>query len=175
MYKSILKLTIPLVVVFIVGCGIGTGTFTFTYEIDDTIVSSNATLDKINIDLTTESTYEDYKDKIKSVDQVAVVGLVVNNHSLVTVSGEVWLAYNGSYTDPEVVKDNGVRIFISPEIDPGEQLSINWEDGLAYIENFSDLQDAIKTGNFWIYGLGDKDEFDVTMDIDIIITFTAGY
>ena len=167
-----LALSALLAAVLAIGCGIATGTFSFVVEIDGTIASNQASLEWEHIDLTIIEYYNDHKDKIKSVDQVAMVGSIANNGP--DVSGEIWLAYDTTYSTPAEVRANSTRIFVSSVIPSGDTLIVNWSDGLAFIENFAAVQDAIELGDFVLYGLGDNSIFDVEMDIDIIVTITAG-
>jgi len=174
MNKKRIALTALLIASLIIGCGIATGTFTFGYELNGTIESSNASLEFEYVDLTTIDDYNDHKDNLKSVDNIAVVGSIIND-GVAAVSGEIWLVDNDTtYTDPDTVKHYGTRIFVSPVIPAGDTLDIDWSDGLSYIENFSAVQTAVELGQFVLYGLGDSDAFEVTMDIDIIFTITAG-
>jgi hypothetical protein len=168
-----------LAVTIVVACGIATGSFTFGYELGGEIHSTNANLEWKSIDLTTIEDYNDHKDKLKSVDNVAIVG-IVRNLGNTAVSGEVWLAYDSTYADygnnsPDTVRTYATRIFVSPVISPGDSLIIDWEDGLSYIENFAEVQTAVELGQFVLYGLGDSQFFDVYIDVDIIFTITAGY
>lgn len=168
-----------LAVSLVVGCGIATGSFTFVYEIDDLIESTHANLDFEYVDLTTIEDYEDHQENLHSLDNVAIVGTILNNGPGMA-SGEAWLAYDTSYaqygTDgPDSVRANGTRIYVSPGIPVGIELVVDWEDGLSYIENFSEIQTAVlDSGYFVIYGLGDNPVFSVDMDVDIIFTITAG-
>jgi len=169
-----LALTALLIAAFIVACGIATGTFTIVYEIDDTISSTQADLQYEAVDLNTIEDYQEHQDLIQSVDHIAIVGTVLN-YGNTPVSGEVWLAYTDTLDTPAEVRSVGTRVFVSPVIPPGGSLEIDWQDGLSYIENFSEIQDAVELGQFVIYGLGDSQFFYVVMDIDIIVTLTAGY
>ncbi len=174
MKKLKFALAALLIIALIVGCGIATGSFTFGYEIDDTIESTNATLEYEYIDLTTIEDYNDHKDDLKSLDNVAIVGTILNNGPG-AVSGEVWLAYDSTFTDPDTVRYYGTRIFVTTGIPEDILLYINWEDGLGWIENFPEVQTAVLDSAYLvIYGLGDADIFDVELDIDIIFTVTAG-
>lgn len=180
MNKTKLALAALLAASLIVACGLATGTITIVYELDDDIHSTEATLEWEAIDLTTIEDYNDHKDKIKSVDNVALVG-VVHNIGNTPVSGEVWLVdYPDTLYDtygedgPDSVRANGVRIFVSPVIPTSDSLVIDWEDGLSYIENFAEVQAAVELGQFVLYGLGDSQFFDVYMDVDVIITITVG-
>ena len=171
-----------LAVSIVIGCGIASGTITVGYEIDGVISSSNATLEYEYVDLNTIQDYVDHKDNLYSLDNVAIVGCFTNNTTPpISISGEVWLAYDTVYATygangPDSVREHGTRIFTTPSpIIPAVLLCVNWEDGLALIENFSEVQTAVLDSEYFvIYGLAAEDNFAMDMDIDIIFTFTAG-
>jgi len=169
-----------LAVSLVIGCGIATGSFTFVYEIDDTITSTHASLEYEYVDLTTIDDYNDHRDNLHSLDNVAVVGSF-ENIGLSVIYGEVWLAYDTAYATygangPDSVRAHGTRIFTTPAPIPiGVPLAVNWEDGLAWIENFPEIQTAVLDSSYFVlYGLGSTDDFQMEMDIDIIFTITAG-
>jgi hypothetical protein len=169
-----------LITTLVVGCGLITGSFTFGYEIDGTITSTNASLEYEYIDLTTIEDYNNHRDDLHSLDNIAIVGCFTNNGTE-PISGEIWLAYDTTYAlygadGPDSVRANATRIYMthSPIIN-GVLLCVDWEDGLAFIEGFPEIQTAVLDSAYLvIYGLGDADEFNVEMDIDIIFTCTGG-
>jgi len=169
-----------LAVSLVVACGIATGSITVGYEIDGVIESSSATLDFEYVDLNTIDDYVEHKDNLNSLDNVAIVGTIENVGSN-SIFGEAWLAYDTVYaqygTDgPDSVRANGTRIFATPlPIPVGVPLMIDWDDGLAWIEGFPEIQTAVLDSEYFvIYGLAAEDDFAMDMDIDIIFTFTGG-
>jgi hypothetical protein len=180
MNKKILILAALLILSLVIACGLVSGSFTFGYEVEGTITSSNASLEFEYVDLTTIDDYNDHRDDLYSLDNVAIVG-IFENTGPDPFSGEVWLAYDSVYAaygadGPDSVRANATRIFTTPvPIPAGILLEINWEDGLSVIENFSEVQTAVlDSAYFVLYGLGDSDVFSMAMDIDIIFTCTGG-
>ena len=160
-----------LVAIYITGC-VASGTVIIVFDIDE-FVSSSTGMEVVEVDLTTNSDYNDNKDKIKSIDQVTVAGTLTNLES-VDNQAEIWLAYTGEYDTPAEVRDNATRIFVSPVIPGDDDLLINWADGLSHIENLDALKDAAEAGHFWLYGLAADSPFTVRFRITLVITMTAG-
>ncbi len=160
-----------LVPIYIAGC-IASGTVIIVFDIDE-FVSSSTGMEVVEVDLTTNKDYNDNKDKIKSIDQVTVVGTLTNLESTDN-QAEIWLAYTGEYDTPAQVRDNATRIFVSPVIPGDAELFIDWSDGLSHIENLNALKDAAEDGHFWLYGLAADSPFTVQFNITLVITMTAG-
>ena len=160
-----------LVPIFIAGC-VASGTIIIVFDIVE-FVSSSTGMHVEEINLTENSDYQDNKGKIKSIDQVTVAGTLTNLEPADN-QAEIWLAYTGSYATPAEVRSNATRIFVSPVIPGGQELLINWADGLNHIENLDALKDAADEGLFWLYGLAADSPFTVQFNITLIITMTAG-
>lgn len=175
MKKYILLTGLALLVIGIAGCGITTGQFTIVFDIDG-IASTDEAVNMQMVDLNEEEVYQDHQDNLRDVESVAIVAIITNNSNL-PASGEVWVSTNDSYTTAEEITsaDDAKRIFSSPAIPAGEDLMINWEDSYAHMENVDYLEDLIiNGGTFTVYGLADETPFDVYIDAEIVITFTAG-
>jgi len=171
-----------LAVSIVIGCGIATGSFTVGYEIDGVLHSTHARLEYEYVDLNTIQDYVDHKENLHTLDNVAIVGMIENIGDITSaIVGEAWLAYDTIWATygangPDSVREHGTRIFMTPfPIISGHPIPINWEDGLAWMENFPEIQTAVLDSEYFvIYGLARQDQFDMDMDIDIIFTFTAG-
>lgn len=171
MMKRIKMISAVLLSFLIAGC-VGTGTITFKHEID-AFASSSSAMQKVEVDLTTNKDYNDNKDKIKSIDQVTVVGWLVNEHTADN-QAQIWISDAGTYTTPDEVRANATRIFASPVIPGSDSLFIDWANGLDMIENLPALKEAADRGDFWVYGLAENAPFMVRFRITLIITMTAG-
>ena len=171
MKKLAILFTAILFPVFIAGC-IGTGTIKLEYEIAEFVSASDGMVVE-EIDLTTNKDYRENKDKIKSVDQVTVVGWFHNLQQADNYA-EVWVAYTDTLSTPAMVRANATRVFKSPVIPGNDSLFINWSDGLSHIENIPTLKDAADRGNFWLYGLAENSPFTVRFRIGLVIILTAG-
>ncbi len=113
MKKRAFTISAVMLSLFIAGC-IGSGTVRLEYEIDE-FVSSSEDMIVEEINLADNEDYDDNKDKIKSVDQVTVVGWMVNLEPVENFA-EIWIADVGTYLSPAEVRANATRVFISPVI-----------------------------------------------------------
>jgi hypothetical protein len=154
----------------VVAC-LGTGTITFIFDIDE-FTSSSSGMEKREIDLTTNSDYNDNKDRIKSVDQVSVVGWFINEESAAN-SAEIFVS-DVEYSDPDSVRDYATRVFTSPVIPGDDSVFVNWSDALAQIENLPYLKERVDDGYFWLYGLAESSPFRIRCRITLLITITVG-
>lgn len=171
MKKHINMILAVLLSLLIVGC-IGTGTITIKHELAE-FVSSNSGMEIVEVDLTTNNDYNDHKDKIKSIDQVTVIGWLVNELPAAN-QAQIWIADVGTYSTPDLVRENATRVFVSPVISGNDSLFVNWADGLDLIENLPTLKKAAENGHFWIYGIAEDTPFRVRFHVTLIITLTAG-
>jgi hypothetical protein len=172
--KKNLLLTIALLIpAVITGCMLITGTTVLVFHVAG-FQSSTDTMRSVSVDLSTNSDYQDNKDKIKSVDAVSVAG-IVGNLSATPVAAEVWLAdINANYSTPAEVRAHATRIFLSPTIPAHDTLVLNWSDGMSHVENFNVLADHVKNGgSFKLYGIS-TGSFDISFLVDLIITITVG-
>jgi hypothetical protein len=170
MRKNITYTLAAMLSLLIVAC-LGTGTVTFKYDFNEFYTSSDI-MHKEHVDLTTNSDYNDNKDRIKSIDQVSVVGWFINEEP-VADSAEIFVS-EVEYEDPETVRENATRVFSSPTIPGNDSIFVDWADALAHIENLPYLKDRVDNGQFWLYGLAANAPFTVRCRITLIITFTVG-
>lgn len=179
MKKAIILGSILLLSFFLVGCDDWlTTTQTFTYEIDD-IASTNQDVDVYWLDLTTNSTYEEHRDNIRSVDQISVVGRIIN-HGTADAAAEIWADTTEQYNTPNEVRDNSRLIFATPiplPLPPGETTLVDWSNGLEYMEDgaIPYLDSLVRyEGAFAIYGLAAETPFDIEIQAEVVITVTVG-
>jgi len=171
MIRNLKTISALILSLLIAGC-IGSGTIIFVFDLDE-FVSSSAGMEVVEVDLTTNSDYNDNKDKIKSIDQVTVVGWFVNLEPADN-QAELYVADVGTYSTPADVRANATRVFVSPVMAGSDSVFISWSDGLSHIENLTVLKDKADAGYFWIYGLAADSPFTVRYRLSLVITMTAG-
>lgn len=172
MRKNAIFILIAMLPLLVAGCLLASGTVTFTHDIDEFITSSGFT-EKREIDLTTDEDFNDNKDKIQSIDQVSVVGWFYNGEPVDNFA-ELYVSEDGSYADPDMVRQNATRVYTSPEVPGMDSVFVDWTDALPLIENLSYLKDEVYDGHFWIYGLAQNSPFWFRCNLTLIITLTAG-
>jgi hypothetical protein len=160
-----------LVPTLIAGCILTTGTIVIVENIDS-FASTNNAVNKVEIDLTTNSDYNDHKDQIKSVDAVSIVGWVINRGNAEN-SGVVWMADSGTLTNPDTT--NAKLLVVSPSVPAGDSVLINWSDAVSHVQNFDALKDKIfNDPHFWIYGIASSTPFVMEFRMSLVITLTVG-
>ena len=171
MKRKLLIVLALLVPVVIAGC-IASGTIVLVFDVEG-FGSSNATLDRRNINLADNGDYDDHKDNLKSVDAITLAGFIVN-HGTSDVSAEAWISDDSTLTTVGDIQNNGTLIFVSPTIPAGDTLFLTWSDGMQYMRNIGVLEDEIKDdGVFTMYGIA-SGPFNLVYDLSIVITITAG-
>jgi hypothetical protein len=172
MRKNAIFILAALLPLLIAGCMLASGTVTFTHDIDE-FTTSSGSMDKKEIDLTTDKDFNDNKDKIQSVDQVSVVGWFYNGEPVDNFA-ELYVSENGTYTEPDTVRKYATRVYTSPVIPGLDTVFVDWADALPLIENLSYLKDEVYDGHFWIYGLAQNSPFWFHCKLTLIITLTVG-
>jgi hypothetical protein len=160
------------------GCGLVSGVFTIDHPFEQDIHTSNVpTLDSqwecVHVDLTENSTYRDHKDNIKGIESLCIVVDVKNNLSQ-NVSGEIWISYDECFNKAEVMQ-KGTRIFSGIALGPNQERPFGCGDIQDILENLDAFEKAVKVGQFWVYGFGNEDTYDVTFShIVLIMAIAAG-
>jgi hypothetical protein len=175
MKKYIWPIMVALLLAGLASCDITTGQFTIVITLDG-IASTDDDVHMEVADLNEEQVYVDHRDDIRNIESVTIVAHVVNN-SIAMAQGEIWVSTNSTYTTADEIRnsEDARRVFISPPIAVGGELTIDWQNGFSHMENVEYLEDLIiNEGVFTVYGLASATPFDVYMDAEIVITFTAG-
>jgi hypothetical protein len=174
MKRNILIAIALLIPIIIVGCVLTSGTKVFSVELSGWS-SIPSQMQWKYIDVANESSdYQDNKDKLKSVDEVALVGYVVNTSPSEAYT-KIYISDN-LYTTPTQVETpgNSTLMFDSPAIAAGDSLYLNWSDALAHVQNLSVLRDQLLgDGQFYVYAIPTNGS-SVRYDLFMIITVTAG-
>jgi len=179
--KKWLKYIFPLLAVAFLGWGLSgclvSGIFTLDYPFNQDIHAlPSSTLDsqdKVFVDLNTIDTYKDHKDNLKGVESVCIIMDVKNNLNQ-NVSGEIWIAYEEYVTKTEVMQ-KGTRIFSGIALGPNQERHFDCGDIQDILENLNAFEAAVKAGQFWVYGFGNEEDYDVTFShIVLFVALAAG-
>src|SRR6185295_9027187 len=72
------------------GCVMGSAQFLIDFNLDNFTTSTDSAVTREDVDLTTEGDYNDHKDDLKGLSDVAVLGKVTNNGAS-AIGVEVWM------------------------------------------------------------------------------------
>jgi hypothetical protein len=141
-------------------------------------VSHDSNIYSYDLDLNTNTDYTDNKDKVKSVDGVAVVG-VIKNHLETEIQAEIYISDDPNLESAEEIMDpkQATRVFVSPTVAGNDSLLVNYADGLAAMENTQAIIDQLfgptADGMFTIYAIGSAATFNFTYKAEVVLTLTV--
>lgn len=152
------------------GCLVS-GQITIT-EFVDIGRTTDTNVNKYDVNLTTNEDWQENKDKIISVDAVAIVAIIVNNLAADNF-GEVFWSNNANLTTVDEVRQNSIRIMKSPVLPGQKKTLIEWKDAFQYMENEDTIiNEILGDGIFTLYGIAEKVPFDMHLDAEAVITVT---
>ena len=179
--KNILKrFGIPAVIaaslMVMLGCLIS-GTFVVITHIDPFCFSSTAQFYYYHVDLTTESEWNDHKDKIDFIDAVGF-DFWITNHSSSDVTYSVYVDPHGAavLSSPATVKTDATEVFGELVVAGNSSKHVTYAESLGYVKNLATLKTVVKTGAFNYYGLAEGISADSACvdSAKAVITVSAG-
>jgi hypothetical protein len=174
-----LKLCIlaALLMIAISGCGLVSGTAFVSQEVDgsistdtrDTALRGGNVLDSqmagVMVDLTDNSDWSDFT--IEGVED-GCISVTAENHLNSPVSGEIWVVLDLDFDpadNPDAVRNNSsaFKVFEGLALAPLETRQFTCHETIELLQNTDRLVEAIQTGQFQAYGLGDQDIYCFTL------------
>ncbi len=179
--KYIPYLLMALAAALIYGC-ILTGTVVITAlavpDPDPVTVNETTFMDgEIEIDLNGISEFEDYKDNIRDIDNVAFY-LSVHNNQATDVNFQLLIDPDTSNNWPtlqDAIVD-GIDVLFSGLLIPGNKtVIIDWDESISYTSQIDDIKNILKDGIFSLYPAAiPREDFSVTIDSCVaVITLTG--
>ena len=152
---------------------LGAGCLVSSTELFDLLIGTfdvnGGEFEQATIDLSEDETFNDHKDEIEVIDRVGFMG-DVTNHSGQDALLSVYFSTQAGLTDPVT---QATPIFVNVPI-PAAGRTVTYEESLDLLQNFDQLQEAIKGGVITFYTTANG-TFNLTVnDLTMIITFTVG-
>jgi hypothetical protein len=135
------------------GCMLTSGQFVATYNLPDPFDVSSLAFAGTSVDLNTISEYEDHKDELKRVEDLALVGNFTNRTST-AAQVEVWIVPDGSLTTltAQQVQANGTRLWGPLAVAGNSTEKVDWDRSSALFVGRQALIDEVKgDGHFALY------------------------
>jgi hypothetical protein len=132
------------------GCMLTSGQFAVTYGLPDPITVNSSISETFDVDLNTVSEYNDHKDQIKRVEDMALVGQFTNNGAS-DAQIEVWLVRDPSQAigPPQ---QNGTRLWGPLTLAGHASEKVDWDRSAALFDGRQALIDEVKgDGSFRLY------------------------
>ena len=145
------------------GCVLVSGQFLIDFDLDNFTASTDGQVSIQDVDLNTESVYEDHKDDLKGLSDVAVLGKITNNGTA-AIGIEVYMtADNTAFTTAGQVKGGATLLWGAFNINPGETKQVGWDESAALFSSTGKalLLNEIKgDGKFTVYAIANVTTFD---------------
>jgi hypothetical protein len=135
------------------GCFLISGQFVFNYAFPTPLnLVSAATLTGVDVDLNTVSEYNDHKDKLKRIEDMALVG-DFRNHTGSAASVETWIVPSAAMNlSLAQVQAQGIRLWGPLAVGANSTVSVNWDQSSTLFVGRQTLIDEIKgDGRFSVY------------------------
>jgi len=164
-----MRIAIPAVVLAFAaaGCILVSGQFLLKFDLDDWTGSTESTVTKADIDLTTESDYQDHKDDLKAIADVAVLGKITNNGSD-PIGAEVWMTPSSTpaYTTADDVRTHATRLWGKLTVQPGpaNAVTVGWDESSKLFTTAGKamlLDEAKGDGQFTLYLIAEQTTYDI--------------
>ena len=146
------------------GCMLVSGQFVVPVEFadfgaDPLTVTGATALSSVAINLSTVDEYNDHKDELKDVVDLAILGKITNLDSGANLAVEVWMVRTpGSpLTTDALVRGAGVKIWGPVTIAASGIKNIGWDESAGLFTGRAALIEEIKgDGRFDLYALGNN-------------------
>src|SRR5207249_5161970 len=146
------------------GCFLLSGQFVVNYALPDPLhVLSGTTLTAVDVDLNTISEYNDHKDDLKRVDDVALIGDFHNNAGS-SVNIQAWLVPAGTLNlTPSQVTANGVLLWGPLTVAGNATQHVDWNGSAQLFKGRQTLIDEVKGDGRFSLNLLASGSFDLTV------------
>lgn len=147
----------------VAGCVFTSGQIRIDFDITDFTASSLTGVIPLTIDLSTESEYQDNKDKIKTISDFAFLGKITNN-SINPLDVEIWMTPGATtYTTDSALKADPTALKVwgpfslAATGSPGDTQTINWNKSATLFTPAGKstlITEAKGDGQFTLYAIG---------------------
>jgi hypothetical protein len=160
------------------GCVLVSGQFLIDFDLSNFSTSTSTAVTTQDVDLTTESVYNDHKSDLKGLADVAVLGKITNTGST-DIGVEVWMtAAPTAYTTPTEVTTNATKLWGPFNVKAGDSHQVGWDESAKLFDNTGKavLLGEIKgDGKFTIYAIANVGTYSFKVDNGVLaLTIEAG-
>ena len=155
------------------GCILTSGQFVAHYALPDSAFNTGGTFQGEIVDLNTIREYNDHKQDLKRVDDLALVGDIRNNGAT-AVQVEAWIV-PAATTPPTGVVPGAVKLWGPVSVPAGSTVNVGWDESSELFVGKQVLIDEIKgDGVFGVYLSAPSPTYDInTTNAAFITVFSA--
>jgi hypothetical protein len=160
------------------GCIMSSGQFLVNFDLGDITVTSPTNLVGQVVDLNTIDDYNEHKDELKGLADVAILGTIRNNVAL-PVDVEVWMTPDATtFTTEAEVKQTGVKLWGPFHLDPSQTRSVDWDTSAGLFDPLGKttlLGEVKGDGVFAVYAIGAAGTYYFTVtDGQVVLVLDGG-
>ena len=166
-------LTAALAALAATGCILTSGQFVATYALPDATFNTGGTFQGELVDLNTIGEYNDHKQDLERVEDLALVGDITNNGGA-SVQAEAWIV-PGATSAPTGVVPGAVKLWGPLTVAAGATVSVDWDQSTTLFVGRQALIDEIKgDGVFGLYIAAPSASYNITTtNASFIAVFSA--
>ena len=152
------------------GCSLVSGTLRIEHDFaEGPQQSSQGNVAELIVDLNVDKDFRDNKDKIKSVDEVGFVfrarNLLGNTaHGVFYISKTSLRPLTGPLTAAVIQSSPLATKVLDGLMLQAGYTNIDYDGSLALEVNQNVLHETVQGGTFYLYGIADDSDFDITID-----------
>ena len=153
------------------GCVLVSGQFLIDFDLDNFNASTDSAVTREDVDLTTDDDYNDHKEDLKGLADVAVLGKITNLGSA-DIGVEVWMTPTPTtYSTPTEVTTNATKLWGPFNLAANATKQVAWDEsaGLFTTGGKASLINEIKgDGQFTIYAIANAGTYSFDVDNGVL-------
>src|SRR5262245_462022 len=155
------------------GCILTSGQFVATYALPDATFSTTGTFEGELVDLNDIAEYNDHKQDLERVEDLALVGDITNNAAS-AIQVEAWIVPDAT-SAPTGVVPGAVKLWGPITVGGGSTVSVDWDLSSTLFVGRQALVDEIKgDGVFGLYVAAPSPAYNITTtNASFIAVFSA--
>jgi hypothetical protein len=138
------------------GCVLVSGQFLIDFELDDFTATTETAVTREDVDLTTEEDYNDHKEELEGLSDVAVLGTLVNTGNA-PINVEVWMtAAPSAYTTSTEVTANATKLWGPFQVAANSSKTVDWDTSASLFTKVGKellIQEIKGDGQFTVYAI----------------------
>ena len=145
------------------GCVLTSGQFLIDFELDDFTATTQSTVTREDVDLNTEEDYNEHKEDLETLSDVAVLG-TLNNTGAAPINVEVWMtaASSPTYTTSAEVIANATRLWGPFQVPANSSKTVDWDESADLFRSAGKellIQEIKGDGQFTVYAIAAEETY----------------
>jgi len=143
-----------------------------------TITDQNYSGAEIEVDLTNDATFKEYRDDIRNIESIGFY-LSVTNHEFTDATFQLFLEPDTTknFDSVQAILDSPADLILTDLVIPGDgkPVTIDWNESMEYVTNLDYFKEILEGGVFSLYPASlDREDFNITIDSLVVIVTLTG-